>query len=114
VAIERRGVELRENEDAPDVGVQAVTDRNVDQTVLAADGDGRLRAMLRQRKEARALAASENERQHAVVHGHVKCTNRTPPAILPANVRLLRICPDVSSISRPCHTAPLALRSFCF
>jgi hypothetical protein len=46
VAVQRRRVELREHEDAPDVGVQAVADRNVDQAVFAADRDRRLRTVL--------------------------------------------------------------------
>ena len=61
VAVERRRVELREHEDAPQVGVQAVADRHVDQAVLAADRHRRLRAMLREREEAAALAAAEDE-----------------------------------------------------
>ena len=54
VPVERRRVELRQHEDAPDVGVQAVADRDVDQPVLAADRHRRLRALLRQRKQPRA------------------------------------------------------------
>ena len=40
------------------------------EAVLAADRHGGLRALLRQRKEARALPAAENQRQHFVVHRH--------------------------------------------
>ena len=68
VPVERGRVELRQHEDAADVGVQAVADRDVDQAVLAADRDRRLRAVLRERKQARALSAAENDRQNFVVH----------------------------------------------
>ena len=52
VPVERRRVELRQHEDAADVGMQAVADRDVDQAVAAADRDRRLRPMLRQRERA--------------------------------------------------------------
>ena len=85
VPVERRRVELREDEDAPDVGVQAIADRNVDQAVLAADRDSRLRAMLRQRKQTRTLTAPEDEREHLVVRCHVDesytADNRAPSAV---------------------------------
>ena len=70
MTIERRGIELRQHENAADVGVQAVADRDVDEAVAAADRHGRLRAMQRQRKEARALPAAQNDREDFVVHGH--------------------------------------------
>ena len=37
---------------------------------LPADRHGRLRAVLRQRKQPRPLAAAENDREDFVVHGH--------------------------------------------
>jgi hypothetical protein len=46
VSIQRRRVELCEHEDAPDVGMEAIADRDVDQTVLAADRDRRFRTVL--------------------------------------------------------------------
>ena len=70
--IERRGVELRQDEDAADVSVQAIADRHVDQPIFAADRDRRLRSMVRERKEARPLSSAENERQDFVAHGHEK------------------------------------------
>ena len=63
VAVERRRVELRQHEDAPDVGVDAVADGDVDQPVLAADRHGRLRPMLGERKEPRPLPAAQDDRQ---------------------------------------------------
>ena len=79
VPVERRRIELRQHEDPPDVGVQAVADRDVDQPVLAADRHRRLRSMLRERKQPRALAAAENERENFVVHGH-RCQQMRTPA----------------------------------
>jgi len=48
VAVERRRVELREHEDAAEVGVQAVADRDVNQPVLAPERHGRFRAKVRE------------------------------------------------------------------
>src|SRR5262249_16815515 len=69
VPVERCRVELREHEDAPDVGVQAIADRNVDQAVFAADRNCGFRPMLCERKEPRALTAAENQCENFVVHG---------------------------------------------
>ena len=69
VPVERRRVELRQHEDAADVRVQAVADRDVDQPVLAGDRHGRLRSELRQRKQPRALAAAKDDGEDFVVHG---------------------------------------------
>ena len=63
-------IELRQDEDAPYIGMEAVADRDVDQPVLAANGDCGFGAELRQRKEATALTAPENQREHFVVHRH--------------------------------------------
>jgi hypothetical protein len=52
VAVERRRVELREHEDPPDVCVEAFTDGDVDETVLAADWNRWFRPRGRQRKQA--------------------------------------------------------------
>jgi hypothetical protein len=58
VPIERRRVELREDEDPSYVCVQAIADRDVDEAVLPGDGNGRLRAKLGERKEPRPSAAT--------------------------------------------------------
>jgi hypothetical protein len=68
--VERRGVELRQDEDAPDIGVQAIADRDVDEAVLAGDRDRRLRTKLGEREEPRALTAAEHERQNFIVKRH--------------------------------------------
>ena len=64
VPIERRGIELRQHEDAPDAGVQAVADRDVDEPVLAADRHGRLGAAVGEGVEALALPAAQDDRQY--------------------------------------------------
>jgi hypothetical protein len=69
--IERRRVELRQHEDATNVGVEAVADRDVDQSIAAADRHGRFRALQRQRIQPRPLAAAKNDREHVVVHRHM-------------------------------------------
>jgi hypothetical protein len=68
VAVERRRVELRQDEDAADLGVEARADRDVDQAVLRPDGDGGLRAQLRQREQPGPPAAAEDDGED-VGHG---------------------------------------------
>src|SRR6185503_21377830 len=70
VPVERRGVELGQNEDSADVGVQAVADRNVDQAIFAGDRHGGLRTQLREREEARTLPAAEHESEDFVIERH--------------------------------------------
>ncbi len=64
VPVERRGIELRQHEDAPDAGVQAVADGDVDEPVLAADRHGRLGAAVGEGVEALALPAAQDDRQN--------------------------------------------------
>src|SRR4029450_6039331 len=68
VTIERRRVELRQDEDSPELGVQATADRNIDETVLAADRHSRLGSGMRQRKQSSAAPTPEDDRQD-VTHG---------------------------------------------
>ena len=63
VAVEAGRVVLRQHEDAQDVGVDAVRDRDVHEPVLAAQRHGRLRARQSQRRKARARAAAQNNRK---------------------------------------------------
>ena len=63
-------IELREDENAPDIRMQAIADRDVDEAILSADGHRRLRPKLRERKQPRALAASKDDGQHLVVDRH--------------------------------------------
>ena len=66
VAVERGRVELRQHVDAFEPGVQAVADRNVDEPVLASDGDRRLRSVMGEGKQARAAATAEHDRQDVI------------------------------------------------
>ena len=70
MAIERRRVELREDKDASQLGVKAITDWDVDKTVPAADGYRRFRPHVRQREEPRTAPAAEDECQDGV---HRRC-----------------------------------------
>jgi hypothetical protein len=70
VAVEGRRVELRQDENAPDVGVQAVADRDVDEAILSPNRHSGLRTVLGEREQARALTAAEDERKYVVVHGY--------------------------------------------
>src|ERR1051325_293414 len=58
MTIERSGVVLREYEDFDDIRIDAVRDRNINQPVLASQRHGRLRALMRERKEPRADASA--------------------------------------------------------
>ena len=68
VLVQALGVELRQHENPADVGVQAVRDGDVDQAVLAGDGDGRLGPPVGEGEEPRAAASPEDDRQQIVVH----------------------------------------------
>ena len=52
---------LRDDADAADAGVEAVGQREVDDAELAAEVDGRLRALVGERSEAGAAPAGEND-----------------------------------------------------
>ena len=47
VPVERGGLELSQNEDLGDVGINAVRDRNIDQPVLSAERNGRFGTLQR-------------------------------------------------------------------
>ena len=46
VAMQRHGVELREQIDRAQAGVQAIADRDIDQSIFSAEGHGRFCAVL--------------------------------------------------------------------
>jgi hypothetical protein len=46
VMVQRRGIELRQDEDFLESGIEAVADRNIDQPVLSSERDSRLRSIL--------------------------------------------------------------------
>src|SRR6185295_7133506 len=60
VAVEARAVELGDDEDTVDAGLEAVADRDVDEPELAAHRHRRLRPVARQRPEPRPLTPTEN------------------------------------------------------
>ena len=67
MAVQAHRVELGDDEDPVQTGMNAVGYGDVDEPVLAGDGHGRLGPALRQGKEPRAAAAAEDDRQ-AIVH----------------------------------------------
>ena len=64
VAVQRGGIELRQNVNAPEAGVDAVGNRDVHDAVFAGERHGGLGAVLRQRKQARALAAAHDDAEN--------------------------------------------------
>ena len=68
VTVERRGIELCQHEDATDPGVQAPADRDVDETVLAANRHRRLRSRRGEREETGALASAKDDRKRIAGH----------------------------------------------
>src|SRR5439155_943764 len=64
VAMQTDGEELRQDVHAVEAAVDAVADRDVDEAVLAGNGDGRFAAHLRQRVESRAPPATQDEAQY--------------------------------------------------
>jgi len=61
VPIERSGVELREDEDPLEPGVQAVAYGNVDQPVFAAQRNSWFRSVLGEREETLSGATCQND-----------------------------------------------------
>jgi hypothetical protein len=66
VAVERHGVELRQHEDAPHVGVQTIADRYVDEAIFTANRYRRLRSRLCEGEKARPLAAAKDDAESVV------------------------------------------------
>ena len=63
VAVERQRLVLRQDVDLAQVGVDAVGQRDVDDAIDAAEGDGRLGAVASQRVQALSRAASQQDSQ---------------------------------------------------
>jgi hypothetical protein len=61
VPVQAARLVLRQHEHAPEFAVEAVRQREVDDPVEAAEGDGRLGPVAGERFESGALAAGENE-----------------------------------------------------
>ena len=66
VPVEGGAVELRQHVHLVDAGVDAITDRNINQAILAGQRHSGLGAHLGERIEARAGSAAENDRQNAL------------------------------------------------
>ena len=62
--VQRGGIELRQNVNAPEAGVDAVRDGDVHQAVFAGEGHGGFGAVLRQRKQPGALAAAHDDAEN--------------------------------------------------
>ena len=69
MAAERERLVLERDEDAPQPGVDAVAQREIDDPVRAAEIDRRLGALLRQRIEAFPDAAGQDHYENLVEHG---------------------------------------------
>jgi hypothetical protein len=63
VTMKRSGIELGKQINAPEAGVDAVGDRDIDEAIFAGKWDGGFGAFFGQRKEARALAAAHDYRK---------------------------------------------------
>jgi hypothetical protein len=68
VTIQAEGLILCEYEDAPQIAIQAVGKREVDNAVDAAERNGRFGAVAGQRPQALALAAGQQDSDR-VTHG---------------------------------------------
>ena len=64
VPVQRRGIELRQNVNAPEAGVDAVGDRDVHEAVFSGERHGGFGAVFGQRKQARALAAAHDDAEN--------------------------------------------------
>src|SRR5207248_7749825 len=60
VAMQRHAVELGQDVNRTQPRVKTVTDRNIDQTILATQGNGWFCPVFRQREEARSGPAAHN------------------------------------------------------
>jgi hypothetical protein len=69
VPVETVALVLRQHDDLAIAGVDQVGQHEVDQSVDAAERDGRLRAVRRERHQALALATGEDDGQDPIRHG---------------------------------------------
>src|SRR5215510_8688775 len=71
VTVERCRVELGEDINAFKIRIDAIGDRNIDETILPCQRNRRLRPIPRQRKQAGSLSAAHDDRKNvAGVAGH--------------------------------------------
>ena len=66
MTIQRCAVELRHHIHLVDVGVNAVANRNIDQSIFTCQGDCRLRPHLRKGIETGTSTAAKNNRQNSL------------------------------------------------
>ena len=64
MAVQRRGIELRQNINAPVAGIDAVRDRDVHETIFARERHGGFGAILRERKQAGALTTAHDDTEN--------------------------------------------------
>ena len=70
VPVEAERLVLRENEDAAQVAIEAIGKREIDDAIDAAERNGRLGAVARERPKALALAASQENADRVAHQGH--------------------------------------------
>jgi len=66
VTMQRAAVELGQDEDAAEIGVEAVADRDVHQPILPPEGNGRLGAVLGEGKETGPRSATQHDADHVL------------------------------------------------
>ena len=69
VAIEAESFVLSENEDAAQIAIQAIRERDVNDAIDAAEGDGGLGAIAGERPQAFALATGQQDRDALRIRG---------------------------------------------
>jgi len=69
MVLQGRGLILREDEDLPEMRVEAVTQRKVDEAVAASEPDRGFGALGGERPQSRALPPGENTGHHVGHHG---------------------------------------------
>jgi hypothetical protein len=74
MSVETDGIELRQDVNAIQAAVEAIGNRNIDDTILAGQRDGRFGPHLREGVQAGPLTAAEHERDDIV---HCDCGPET-------------------------------------
>ncbi len=96
---------LRQDVNAFESAVDAIAEGNVDESILAGDGHGRLTAVLGQRIQRRAASAAENEADNVL---HVPSPPRIARPVSHVSHRLPRLAREIRLICRsyPARIAP--------
>src|SRR5437667_2542132 len=66
MSMQRHGVELRQQIDRAQPGVQAVADRNINNAILAAERNSRFSAIFCEGEQTRARTAAHDDRQRSL------------------------------------------------